>query len=67
MRLDLRFNSGVGALLCSCGCILATGWEHDKQTYCCPRFDCCKKWYITAMEYKDKEATYIGFDGKLIG
>lgn len=33
--LDLKFNSGRGALLCHCGKIMAYGYEHEGKTYEC--------------------------------
>lgn len=35
-ELDLKFNSGRGALLCVCGKIMAYGFDnHDGKTYEC--------------------------------
>lgn len=64
MKLQLKLNNGIGALLCTCGSILATGFEHHQQTLCCPAYDCCKKWYVTyGPDFNDE----IRYDGKLIG
>lgn len=62
MNLDFKFNNGLGALLCTCGSILATGFEHDNQILCCSRPECCKKWSIRAPKEEG-----IGFVGLLIG
>lgn len=43
--LDLRFNSGLGALVCSrCQRSLASGFEHEGQKYTCK--NCDKKYNI---------------------
>lgn len=34
-ELDLKFNNGAGALLCVCGKVMATGFEHEGKTYEC--------------------------------
>lgn len=33
--LELKFNSGVGALLCHCSKTMAVGFEHEGKTYEC--------------------------------
>lgn len=55
--LDLKFNSGSGALLCDCSKVMATGWDHDGKTYTCK---CGSLHQIVRIDTDDPTVYFFG-------
>ena len=53
-ELELKFNSGNGALLCDCRKIMATGFDHDGKTYSCK----CGSLYQVVRVYTKDDSVY---------